>query len=326
MPLNYALYHGNEEWVLKGIATDLQASLLSLNASAERSDAFKDPWSDAETHIFVQQGQLLRHVQREGTAHLSQSICLYTHYDRTQCSPTILNQCKALVFNSSIQLSTAIANGIDPRITHLCHYGVNPTVHRPLYDIQSRAQVVDILGRDYWKHAYRKSVGFCGRYWDKPSYTRRKNYPLILELVSSLHKLDIPVIFLGVGWEKLLPKSLLKSDSIRIVQTNYINYPLFYNAMNLLVSPSLYESGPFPVLEAMSCGTYPISSATGMSLDIITNPIVGKVLPLSSTASQYLASITEKLSSTVDHRSILHTHAANYSFENLARFIVRVSS
>ena len=37
----YALYHGNEEWVLKGIAVDLERSLRALGVSTVRSDALK---------------------------------------------------------------------------------------------------------------------------------------------------------------------------------------------------------------------------------------------------------------------------------------------
>ena len=317
----YALYHGNEEWVLKGIAVDLERSLRALGLSTVRSDAFKEPWASAEFHLFVQQGQLLRHVQREGPKHLSNSVCLYTHYDRNQCSPKILNQTRALIFNSSIQLATAVANGIDPSICHLFHYGVDHTFHRPLRDLRSRDVVVNSLGIDSWSTYYGNAVGFCGRYWNKPSYTRRKNYNLILDLVKLLVNNKTPIIFLGSGWENLLPKDYLSKDFIRIVKTDYKFYPLIYNAMKVLVSPSLYESGPFPVLEAMSCGIYPITSATGFCPDIITSDLFGKVLPLSASASDYFVYINQQLSSSVDNSNHLHLNASKYSFDNLAHFI-----
>ena len=318
--VQFALYHGNEEWVLKGIAVDLEKSLKALGKTTVRSDAFKEPWCTADVHFFVQQGQLVRHVQREGPSHLSDSICLYTHYDHQQCSPKILNQLRALIFNSSLQLATAVANGINPSICHLFHYGVDQSIHRPLTDSNSRDIVVQNLGGK-WEQFYGNSVGFCGRYWDKPSYTRRKNYSLILELVKSFYSTETPVIFLGSGWDKLLPKQYLLCDHIRVVKTEYKFYPLIYNAMKVLVSPSLYESGPFPVLEAMSCGTYPIASATGFCPDIITSDLFGKVLPLTASSHDYLLHINHKLISTSSTRSHLHLHASNYTFDKLAQFL-----
>ena len=321
---DFALYHGNEEWVLKGIAVDLERSLRALGKSTVRSDAFEQPWSTADIHVFVQQGQLIRHVQREGPAHLSNSICLYTHYDHQQCSPKILNQVRGLIFNSSLQMATAVANGIDPSICHLVHYGVDQSLHRPLSDNYSRDVVVQDLGLGKWEKFYGNAVGFCGRYWNKPSYTRRKNYQLILDLVKSLFATNIPVILLGSGWDNLLPKEYLHSDHIRVVKTEYKYYPLIYNAMKVLVSPSLYESGPFPVLEAMSCGTFPIVSATGFSPDIIKSDLFGQVLPLTASSSDYLLHINHKLSSVSTTRSHLHLHASNYTFDNLARFLFTI--
>ena len=101
---DFALYHGNEEWVLKGIAVDLERSLRALGKSTERSDAFKEPWRTADLHIFVQQGQI-RHVTVR--VHLTLSRFVYTHYDHQQCSPKILNQVRALIFNSSLQMANS---------------------------------------------------------------------------------------------------------------------------------------------------------------------------------------------------------------------------
>ena len=318
----FALYHGNEEWVLKGIAVDLERALKPLGVSTVRSDAFSEKWCSADLHVFVQQGQLLRHVQREGPKYLSTSVCLYTHYDHQQCSPNVLNKVRALIFNSSIQLATAIANGIDPSICHLVHYGVDQSHHRPLSASTNRDAIVKSFASPNWEDYYGNAVGFCGRYWDKPSYTRRKNYQLILDIVDYLFTSKTPTIFLGSGWDSLLPKQYLDCDFIRIVKTKYKYYPYIYNAMGVLVSPSLYESGPFPVLEAMSCGTYPITSATGFCPDIITSDLFGTVLPLTATAQDYLHHINRQIPNKVDSRIHRYHHASHFTFDKLAKFII----
>ena len=130
----YALYHGNENrcW---GIAVNLSPHELWVIYS--RSDAFKEPWASAEFHLFVQQGQLLDTFSLKAQ-NIFPIQFVYIHYDRNQCSPKILNQTRALIFNSSIQPATAVANGIDHSICHLFHYGVDHTFHRPLRDLRSR--------------------------------------------------------------------------------------------------------------------------------------------------------------------------------------------
>ena len=90
--------------------------------------------------------------------------------------------------------------------------------HRHLRGLRSRDIV--ILGIDSWSAYYGNAVGFCGRYWNKPSYTRRKNYNLILDLVKLLVNNNTPIIFLGSGWENpflkiIFPRSL--SVSLRLI-------------------------------------------------------------------------------------------------------------
>ena len=46
------------------------------------------------------------------------------------------------------------------------------------------------------QHSY---VGFCGRYWEKHTYTRRKNYDKIKKVAYSLANNGIPVL-IGPGW------------------------------------------------------------------------------------------------------------------------------
>jgi len=277
-----ALYHGNEEWVLKGIARDLGDCLKLLSHHVVYSDPFTGDWiAYADLHIFVQQGQLLTLCKRkDGRSFLHKSVCLFTHFDITSFNPNLFNKCLAIVFNSSLQMATAIANGLEPNICSLKHYGVDNSLHKNGLSPTETKALYKFLGED-WSRYFRKTVGFCGRYWNKPSYVRRKNYILILELVKLLHLNNVPTLFLGLGWEKLLSTSSdINSKLLKIVKVKYRHYPLFYNFMSVIISPSTYESGPFPVLEAMSCGVYPVVSCTGFCTDLIHSDYIGTVLPL----------------------------------------------
>ena len=108
-------YHGNEEWVLKGIAVDFQRSFDSLNLTTSRLESFTKARPASKYHFFVQQGQLLHHCNALGEDALNSTICLFTHLDIANFRKKQLNDCKLLVFMSSLQFSNAVSNGINPR-------------------------------------------------------------------------------------------------------------------------------------------------------------------------------------------------------------------
>ena len=131
---SYGVYHGDEDWVLKGIGQDLAASLLATGkASVSTTDqVFHGKRLHTDYHIFVQQGQLNINCRFHNNQVPPNTICLFTHLDISNFSPKILGQCKAVVFNSSIQLSMAIANGYIPNNAILLPHAVDPKLHNIL--------------------------------------------------------------------------------------------------------------------------------------------------------------------------------------------------
>ena len=125
------IYHGDEDWVLKGIGQDLARALSKLSGiSVETTDrVFKGHRLDADFHIFVQQGQLNTNCKLNNNTMLNGTICLFTHLDVGNFKPNILSKCSAVIFNSSIQLSMAIANGYDPSNALLIPHAVDPQLH-----------------------------------------------------------------------------------------------------------------------------------------------------------------------------------------------------
>jgi len=327
------IYHGNEEWVLKGIAVDLQKALKEFGVDAYRWGSFteRNPIGAKGYHFFVQQGQLLEYTKKNGTKHLKRTICLFTHIDTMNFNKNLLNSCRKIIFNSTVQLRMAVANGLDQGKCVVLPHGVDPKMHR----ILGSEELKCLVGKmpDKWI-LEKNAVGFCGRYWEKYTYVRRKNYGMVLNIARRCLLSGQRVIFLGKDWIKLwhkrdvqerneamgLTQNIL-SERLRIVETEYKNYPLFYNLMKVFVSCSVHEGGPLPLLESMCCGVYPIASATGFADDVITCRGDGAVIRKIDCEDQFMKEINKAAAGEVD-RERVRSSAEKHSFERLAEYVL----
>ncbi len=323
------IFKGDDDWVLSGISLNLESELNKLGIETQyvivtdRGFSIKHR-NQADYHLFPWQGFLKAYVNYYGNENLDKSVVLCTHYDASTFDVKLLNKCKLLIFQSSLQMATAIANGINLEICHQINYGVNNILHGLYSSNDQLIDVLKILGAD-WLGYHRKIVGFCGRYKNKGSYPARKNYKLISDLTCELVAENIPVLFLGNKWNELLPEEVLNSSFVRTVSTSYKNYSFFYNLMSVLISPSFYEAGPIPVLEAMSCGVYPIATKTGFVPDVITSEYIGKTMPIFSKVSDYMTAINLYLNNiTHDQRVDIRKESTLYSYERLAIKINRL--
>ena len=307
-------YHGNEEWVLKGIAVDFQRSFDSLNLTTSRLESFTKARPASKYHFFVQQGQLLHHCNALGEDALNSTICLFTHLDIANFRKKQLNDCKLLVFMSSLQFSNAVSNGINPSKCLVSPHGVDPSLHRivnpidPIYKDFSSPFLpkFDLCSRPF--------VLFGGRYWEKSTYVSRKNYPLVKRVTTDLLKHNIPIIFLGPGWDRYIKPNPL----ISFVTTPYKNYPFYYNISRLTLSLSLHEGGPLPLLEGMRCGTSTLATNTGFALDV-AHPRHSKVIPGSFSYQQLFSEILSLYSNYDLHAApLISKHAEKFSFNSTA--------
>ena len=236
--MSLSIYHGNEDWILKGLAVDIHKSLSRLypDYQVERFDSFTQNVGKMSHHLFVQQGQLKSFVQANGDSILPETVCLFTHFDINQFPVKLLNRCKAILFMSTSQFSVALANGIDPNRSIVLPIGVDQELHRILdpqkiVKMQSKIDVLEGLnGRD--------AIGFCLRYWNKPAYTRRKRYELIMKITKILSEdLNLPVIILGPGWADYGPR--VENRRVFYLEAKYRDYPNIYNMMKVFCSLSL---------------------------------------------------------------------------------------
>ena len=329
--MKFAIYHGDEEWVLKGIGQDLASALNKLKSKKYVANSISVTTTDkvfhgvrleADYHIFVQQGQLNVSISGNPDSLPHQTICLFTHLDIKNFKPQILNKCSLVIFNSAAQLSLAIANGYNPKNALLQPYGVDPTLHQ-IYALSnpSLSSVHQaLLAKGKILPTNRCAVGFCGRYWDKSTYVRRKNYQLVRDVVYKLIEARIPVIIIGPGWRNFIT---IKSPYLSIIETEYTNYPYFYNLMKVFVSLSIHEGGPLPLLESMACGCYPIVTSTGNAFDVLSSTDnIGEIISPFLTASQVYDIILKRLSFDIDSLSI-RQHASQFSFDALAGRILK---
>ena len=93
--------------------------------------------------------------------------------------------------------------------------------------------------------------------------------------------------------------------------------------MKIFVSLSIHEGGPLPLLEAMSCGVFPIVTNTGFSFDVISNPNYGSVISPFQRPNFVVELILNMYHSVEFKRDILRAQAGKYSFKRLASTILR---
>jgi glycosyltransferase involved in cell wall biosynthesis len=157
---------------------------------------------------------------------------------------------------------------INPDKIYVTHLGVDQEQFHPL-------DVPEAFYQHYGLNTQSRYVLYVG------SEDPRKNLETLVRAFA-LAKRDIPeLVLLKVGpaqfsQERSRLQALINEldiqESVRFY--NHVSdsdLPLFYNAADLSVMPSLYEGFGLPVLEAMACGTPVIASNTTSLPEIISH-------------------------------------------------------
>ncbi|XWX03512.1 glycosyltransferase family 1 protein [Aggregatilineales bacterium SYSU G02658] len=153
---------------------------------------------------------------------------------------------------------------------------------------------VTLLGYDRAQHypraaaevaAFRAQKGLPDRFWlFVGTIEPRKNLPLLLDAYAALPRTERLPLLLGGGrgWgqaevEAKIAEHGLAGDVRLIGFVPVADLPLWYNAAEVFVYPSVFEGFGLPVLEAMACGT-PVLTSNVSSLPEVAQD-VGLCLP-----------------------------------------------
>ena len=99
----------------------------------------------------------------------------------------------------------------------------------------------------------------------------RKNIPVLIEAMAQLNDPELKLVLVGgKGWlyDDIFRQVQALGLEERVIFTGYVPddaLPLWYNAAELLLFPSVYEGFGLPVVEAMACGT-PVIAANSSSI------------------------------------------------------------
>ncbi|MCA9900826.1 MAG: glycosyltransferase family 4 protein [Ardenticatenaceae bacterium] len=94
----------------------------------------------------------------------------------------------------------------------------------------------------------------------------RKNIPVLIDAFARQDDPELKLVLVGgKGWlyDEIFRQVQALGLADRVIFTGYVpddDLPLWYNAAELLVFPSVYEGFGLPVVEAMACGTPVIAS------------------------------------------------------------------
>ena len=321
--MRIAIFSGNEKWILRGLAVDLETALKNLGISVKRYEVdLANPGiapPEADWYFFVQQGQLKSILQawnfREDL--VKKSICIFTHFDYKNCNFELLNSIHLVSHMSSHQMAISIGNGLSKSNSALLPLGVDPQRHYPIKQEIIRKKLIDAYPNihDTTKRSYN---GFCTRFWKKNTYTKRKNYESLFELINMLLAQGEKVLVIGDGWEKVKIKS---NKNLVVINPPYKDYILFYNLMKVFISVTSYDGGPIPLLESMACGVPPVITNSGFAPDIIEDEKYGlKFQPFSQ--SETVMKLVKKSHRTNYSRKLLRDKAKEFSFAAYANKLV----
>ncbi len=325
--MKIAIFHGNERWILRGLAIDIEKSLRKLGIEVTRHEVnLTSPGTipDADWFFFVQQGQLNEILRAWGYRKdlVKKSICIFTHFVAEKCNYKLLNNIKLVSHMSSHQMAISIAHGLSQENSELLTLGVDIERHYPLRQDYLTNKLRDLYPniKNTNKRSY---IGFCTRLTNKPTYTSRKNYKCLLEVINSLANSGENVLVIGDGWQNA--KLAGTKENVVIINPPYEHFNYFYNLMRLFVSVTSYDGGPIPLLESMACGVPAVITNSGFAPDIIKNEQTGIIFQPFTSKSEILDLIKKSDQKKYD-RIFLREIAADYSFDQYALRLISLLS
>lgn len=267
--LVYVAREEDKNWIF-GAKVRRLSKFSSLNASTYFHNKLKNlPQSDA--YYFIHQFYFCKAIRYNPEILKKKNIVMFTHakYSSYYSEPHIawcLNLAdKVICLNSQVK-KDLIKIGVKLEKLEVIHIGSDP---------------------DFFYEHTRNSgdVGFCS------SFGERKNPELIYQVIKNMPEKHFHII--GKGWENFDKFKELNAFSNFTYHNNrdYIEFPDLYAKIDTLISPSILEGGPVPVLEAMLSNCFPIASKTGFCPDIIKHGTNGFLFDIDANYNEVISLI-----------------------------------
>lgn len=155
---------------------------------------------------------------------------------------------------------------------HHLPYGINLDLFRPMEDSRSELS----LSGEGPVLLY---VAHCGPGWH---LNDRKGLAFLADAFVNDVAPRFPDAILLVAGEKLVPNHPQVRGLGSVSQTQL---PLYYNAADVFVAPTLADNLPYTILEAMGCGTAVVASDVGGISEEVVNGETGALVPARDSAA-----------------------------------------
>ncbi|MCC6019361.1 MAG: glycosyltransferase family 4 protein [Candidatus Verstraetearchaeota archaeon] len=159
--------------------------------------------------------------------------------------------------------------------------------------------------------------------------TKVKGHIYLLEAMASITSKEEDVLLVIVGSGPLknfllkeIDKLKLKQKVLMVGEKTHKEIPLWLNASDIFILPSIDEGVPSSILEAIACGKPVIASNVGGIPDIISTNEIGFLIPPRNPKALSNA-IMEALDKHWNSETI-RKHAMQYSIENIANQIIEL--
>ncbi|MGH9152624.1 MAG: glycosyltransferase family 4 protein [Acidimicrobiales bacterium] len=254
----------------------------------------------ARAYFFSHYSLFTEHVRRNPSLLLRRTLVWFTHpSDDPATARRVarrLRLASAVVSMSTVHARTLVAQGVPPNKVHVVLSGTDP--------------------ERFFPHD-RDGTGAVGL---SSAYYARKEPDRIARLVRLLP--GRPFLLVGKGWSEWPGFDRLEAEpNFTYVEPEYDEYPGYYAAMDVFVSPSRLEGGPIPLLEAMMANVVPVCSRTGFGPDLIEHGRNGFLFDVDAPLDEVAALVERAYSLDADVRATVQER----TWERVAREIRAVA-
>lgn len=284
----YVTHEGTKGWILDAKAQRLAAN-SGLNAKVCYSDSFRN-LPDAKGYFFLHQKYFARSIRYNPFLLKRKLIVMFTHpewnswYSAKHMAYVLGFADHIVCLNSSVK-NELISLGIPESKISMFHMASNPEFFTPKTRTGNGA------------------VGFS------MAYGPRKNPQIVIELIKKMNYRNF--ILIGPRWRDC--KGFTDIENLERFKyyenIDYSEYPNLYHQMEVLVSPSVLEGGPVPILEAMLSNVVPVASKTGFCPDIIKHGENGYLFEIDASADEIVNLIDQAYNLKTNVREGIDQHS-----------------